>query len=214
MERKLRVVDDLAEAARDLFMEVAPVSIALSGGKTPRPFYERLALEAGAYDWRKVDVTFADERCVPPENPDSNYRMAFTPLLSKIDAQVHRMPGETCDAEAYERTLSRVFGPGTPSIELVVLGLGEDGHTASLFPGDPALEETERLVVRVERPDHDRLTLTLPVLSAAGLALFLVAGESKRHALRRLMDGDQEIPAARVRAERVLILADHQADPR
>lgn len=211
MERELRVVDDLAHAALTVFQEAAPLSIALAGGATPRSFYELLAREARGYPWRDVDVVFGDERCVPPDHPDSNYGMVFLTLLSKVDARVHRMPGDTCDAEAYERTLSRVFGPRIPSIDLVLLGLGEDGHTASLFPGDPAVKETERLVVRVERPDHPRLTLTVPVLSAARFVLFLVAGEAKREALRRLMAGDRGIPAARVEAERVVVLADRSA---
>jgi 6-phosphogluconolactonase len=211
VERELRVVDDLPRAALDAFREAAPLSVALAGGTTPLPFYELLAVEAAAYPWHEVNVLFGDERCVPPDHPDSNYRMAFTTLLSRVDARVHRMPGESCDAEAYEDTLVRVFGPSAPRIDLVLLGLGEDGHTASLFLGDPAVEETKRLVVRVERPDHPRLTLTVPVLSAAGLVLFLVAGEAKREALRRLMEGDRGIPAARVEAARVVVLADRGA---
>lgn len=211
MERELRVVDNLAHAALDAFRDAAPLSIALAGGTTPRPFYELLAVEAAAHPWRDVDVVFGDERCVPPDHPASNYRMAFTALLSKVDARVHRMPGESCDAEAYEHTLARVFEPGVPHIDLALLGLGEDGHTASLFPGDPAVDENERLVVRVERPDHPRLTLTVPVLSAAGLVLFLVSGEAKREALRRLMAGDRGIPAALVEAEHVVVLADRTA---
>ena len=122
------------------------------------------------------------------------------------------MPGETCDAAAYEEELSRVFGPGLPIFDLVLLGLGEDGHTASLFPGDSALEVTKEHVVGVQRSDYARLTLTLPVLSAARVALFLVSGQSKREALRRLLAGD-DIPAARVRAKRVLIIADEAAAP-
>ena len=95
-------------------------------------------------------------------------------------------------------------------LDLAVLGLGQDGHTASLFPGDPALDETERWVVRVERPDHPRLTLTLPLLSSALIAMILVTGESKRDALRRLLARD-DIPAARVRSNRVVVIADAAA---
>ena len=153
---------------------------------------------------------FGDERCVPPDHPDSNYRMAYEALLSHVQARVHRMPGETCDAAAYEEELTRVFGPGLPEFDLVLLGLGEDGHTASLFPGDPALDITDRRVVRVERPDHPRLTLTLPVLSAAKVVMFLVSGESKREALGRLLAG-ADIPAARVRARQVIVIADEAA---
>jgi 6-phosphogluconolactonase len=121
------------------------------------------------------------------------------------------MRGESCDASGYEREL-RAALDGSLSIDLVILGLGEDGHTASLFPGDPALEESGRLVVRVERSDHPRLTLTLPILSAAPLVLFLVEGEGKRHAVRGLLTG-ADIPAARVAAERVVVLADPAAAP-
>lgn len=211
VQRELRVTDDLAPAAVDLFFEVAPRSVALAGGRTPRPFYRLLAEEARRYPWNEVDVVFGDERCVPADHPDSNYGTARASLLGKVDARAWPMPGETCDAPAYERTLREVFGPGIPPIDLAVLGLGPDGHTASLFPGDPAVGERERLCVRVDRPDHPRLTLTLPVLSAARTALFLVSGRDKRDALRRLMDGDEETPAARVAAERVLVLADPAA---
>jgi 6-phosphogluconolactonase len=209
MRRELRVADDLSAAFSDLFLDVAPRSLALAGGATPRPCYESLAsLE---YPWSEVDVFFGDERCVPPDHPDSNFRMAHETLLSRVPARVHPMPSESCDAAAYGRKLRNVLGP-IPALDLVVLGLGEDGHTASLFPGDPALEEEKRLVVRVERPDHSRLTLTLPVLSAALVAVFLVEGERKREALRRLLTG-AGIPAARVTAERVVILADPAAAP-
>lgn len=209
MRRELRIVEDLAAAFADVFLEVAPRSVSLAGGNTPRHCYEHLAsLE---YRWNEVDVFFGDERCVPPEHPDSNFRMASDALLSRIPAHGHRMPGESCDAAAYERQLREVLGPD-PAMDLAVLGLGEDGHTASLFPGDPALEETKRLVVRVERPDHPRLTLTLPVLSASPVAVFLVEGERKREAVRLLLTG-ADIPAARVTAERVVILANPAAAP-
>lgn len=209
MRRELRIVEDIAGAAADLFLEIAPKAIALAGGTTPRSAYERLAsLE---YPWQEVEVFFGDERCVPPDHPDSNFRMAHEALLSKIPARVHRMPGDSCDAARYERVLSEALGR-TPALDLVFLGLGEDGHTASLFPEDPALDETERLVVRVDRPDHPRLTLTLRVLSAGPFALFLVAGEEKREALRMLMAG-ADIPAACVAADRVVVLADAAAAP-
>lgn len=208
MDRELRVVEDLAGAAVEVFLEAAPNTVALAGGQTPRAFYERLAtLE---YPWDEVDVFFGDERCVPPDHPDSNLRMATEALLSRIPARVHPMEG--CDPNRYSETLTEWLGTGTPHLDLVVLGLGEDGHTASLFPGDPALEEQDRLVVRVERPDHHRLTLTLPVLNAARMALFLVAGEGKRRALTELVAGG-DVPAARVEARRVLVLADAAAAP-
>ena len=205
---ELVVVQDVAGAAAERFLTLRPRTVALAGGSTPRRLYERLA--TCAFPWSETEIFFGDERCVPPDHPDSNYRMAGEALLSKVPANVHRMPGETCDAAAYEEELRQLFGAGLPEFDLVLLGLGEDGHTASLFPGDPALEEKERWVVRVERPDHARLTLTLPVLSAAKVALFLVLGAAKREALQRLRDGD-DIPAARVQAKRVVIVADEAA---
>lgn len=209
MRRELRVTDDLARAAADLFLEVAPRTLALAGGTTPRRAYERLA--SLDYPWTDVDVFFGDERCVPPDHPDSNFRMAHEALLSRVPAHVHRMRGESCDGLAYEQELLAVLGANLP-LDLVILGLGEDGHTASLFPGDPALGERKRLVVRVERPDHPRLTLTLPVLSASPVAVFLVEGERKREAVRGLLTGD-DIPATRVASDRVVILADPAAAP-
>lgn len=205
---ELVIADDLRRVAAELFQESAPRTIALAGGATPAPVYARLAtLE---YPWTETQIFFGDERCVPPGDFDSNYRMAQSTLLSKVAATVYRMPGETCDAMAYERDIEATFGPGVPRFDLIFLGLGADGHTASLFPGDPSLDERERLVVRVARPDHSRLTLTLPVLSAAKLAVFLVAGTAKRDALARLLRGD-DIPAACVRADRVLVIADEAA---
>jgi 6-phosphogluconolactonase len=202
------VVPDIALAAAERFLALGPRTVALAGGSTPRRLYERLAV--CGFPWSETEVFFGDERCVPPDHPDSNYRMAYEALLSRVQARVYRMTGETCDAAAYEEELTRLFGPGLPEFDLVLLGLGVDGHTASLFPGDPALDVTDRHVVRVQRPDHPRLTLTLPVLSAAKVAMFLVSGESKREPLRRLLAG-ADIPAARVRARQVIIIGDEAA---
>jgi len=207
MRRELVVADDIAGEAVRLFREAEPRTLVLAGGETPRATYRRLAEEK--YRWDEVDVFFGDERCVPPDHPDSNYRMANETLLSFVPARAHRMRGESCAAESYERELRDLFG-GLPRFDFVFLGLGTDGHTASLFTGDPALDERERWAVRVRRPDHERLTLTLPVLSAARLAVFLVAGAGKREALRRMM-ADEDIPANRVAAERVVVLADGAA---
>jgi len=205
---ELVVAPDAAAAAAERFLEIQPRTVALSGGATPQRLYERLA--ARTFPWMETDVFFCDERCVPPDHADSNYRMASEALLAKVPARVHRMRGETCDARGYEEDLGGVFGSALPEFDLVLLGLGEDGHTASLFPGDPALEVTDRRVVRVSRPDHPRMTLTLPVLSAARVALFLVAGAGKREALRRLLD-HEDIPAARVDAREIVIVADEAA---
>ena len=205
---ELVVTDDLVGAAVGEFLNAAPRIVALAGGTTPRPLYERLA--SVDYAWSEVDVLFTDERCVPPEDPASNVGMIDRALLARLDPppRVHRMPGEPCDAELHEAALRRTFG--ALQLDLAILGLGADGHAASLFPGDPALDERVRWVARVDRPDHRRITLTLPVLSSARLALFLVAGEGKRDAVARLTAGD-DIPAARVAAERVLVVADPAA---
>jgi 6-phosphogluconolactonase len=204
----LEVTEDVAEAAVAVFLRAGPRVVALAGGSTPRAFYGRLARVE--YPWSEVEILFTDERCVPPNHPDSNFRMAHEALLSRLDPRprIHRLPGEGCDADACEVALRSAFGE--LRLDLAVLGLGPDGHTASLFPGDPAVAETMRWVARVARPDHPRLTLTLPVLSSSALALFLVTGEGKREALRRLLDAD-DIPAAMVRAREVLVLADRAA---
>jgi 6-phosphogluconolactonase len=204
---ELVVTDQPYTAAFDLFFEVSPRTLVLAGGETPRPLYEMLA-DSG-YSWSATDVFFSDERCVPSHHPDSNYRMAYEALLARVNALVHPMPGGTCNAEAYEDDL-RAFFDGPPGFDLAILGLGADGHTASLFPGDPALDVLDRLVTRVGRPDYPRLTLTLPALSAATVALFLVTGASKAEALRALVAGE-DIPAAMVEASRRVVVCDQAA---
>ena len=210
MKRELLVIPDVTEEAARVFLNERPRTVLLAGGRTPRPLYARLA--SLRYTWAALDVFFSDERCVPPDHPDSNFRMVHEALLSKVPAIVHRMRGETCDADGYERELRRFFGQGPTAFDLAFLGMGADGHTASLFPGDPALEETQRLVVRVQRPDHPRVTLTLPALCASRLAVFLVSGAEKREALRQVLSGE-DVPAARVAARRVVIIADPAAVP-
>ena len=207
---ELTVVEDVAAAAAERLIALRPRSIALAGGRTPRALYERLSEHD--LPWEKIDVWFGDERGVPLDHPDSNEGMARAALLDRVPARVHSLAAAGCDAAAYEAELRASCGGASPQLELVLLGLGADGHTASLFPGDAALEERERLVVRVERPDHPRLTLTFPVLDAAAEALFLVTGAEKREALRRLLEGEP-IPAARVRSGRVCVLADREAAP-
>ena len=197
MQRELIVARDFPAEAAAFIAALAPRTLALAGGETPRPVYARLV--DAPLPWPEIDVFFGDERCVSADDPASNYRMAWTALLARVPARVHPLTG--CDPDAAEAELRRVFGAGVP-----VLDLGTDGHTASLFPGDPALDVTDRLVVRVRRPDHERLSLTLPVLSAAKVALFLVTGAEKRTALASLLAGD--IPAARVTAQRIVVIAD------
>jgi 6-phosphogluconolactonase len=211
-EAELRVTDDLVGDAERIFLEAPHRTVALSGGSTPRQVYERLASDPTS--WSGVEVFFGDERCVPADHPDSNFKMANDAVLSKVDARVHSMVG--CDADAYISELEAVFGAvDVPRFDFLFMGLGEDGHTASLFPGKPAVEVTDRWVVNVQQPGMPpplpRLTLTLPIFDAARLALFLVSGESKRDALKKLVSGDESVPSARVHSERVIVLADPAA---
>ncbi|MGH2724534.1 MAG: 6-phosphogluconolactonase [Actinomycetota bacterium] len=205
---ELIVTDDLPEAVVRLFLETAPRVVALAGGSTPRASYERLAKLD--YPWEDVDVIPTDERCVLPAHPDSNFRMLDEALLSKVPARVLWLAGESCDADAHDAEVRELLE--RLPLDLAILGLGADGHTASLFPGDPALEERERAVVRVDRGDHPRLTLTLAVLSSARVAAFVATGESKRRAVEQLLSGE-DIPAARIQAPRVMVVADREAAP-
>jgi 6-phosphogluconolactonase len=209
---------ELARAAAETFVEEAANSIrekgsfavALAGGSTPKALYELLATEyRDTLDWKNVHAFFGDERTVPPDHEDSNYRMAYEALLSRVPVgSVHRMRGELHPQEAailYEKELETFFG-GAPRFDLILLGIGEDGHTASLFPGTAALDVTDRFVVEnpVEKLDTVRLTLTLPAINAAKGIIFLVAGEGKAGALKEILEGNantHEYPAKFVRPE-------------
>ena len=169
-------------------------TIALSGGKTPVPLYRLLSTPqwANALDWSKVIVYWADERCVAPESDESNYRLARTELLSRVEAtRFYRMKGEDTPhaaAEAYSKLLADHFCliPGEfPRFDCILLGVGTDGHTASLFAGYPALMDTEHLVADVYNPKQKtpRLTLTLPVLNNARCCIFLASGRLKNDVL-------------------------------
>ncbi len=213
----LRVYNDareLSEAAAQIFVEEARrridesgrFAVALAGGSTPRMAYEMLAREYSGLedlDWGRVHVFFGDERTVPPDHEDSNYRMAREALLSRVPVgSVHRMRGEMEPREAaalYEKELEEFFG-GAPVLDLVLLGMGEDGHTASLFPCTPALDVRDRWVVEnpVEKLNTTRLTLTVPAVNAASAVNFLVSGEGKADALKKILKEDaepQEYPA-------------------
>jgi 6-phosphogluconolactonase len=187
-----------AVQARGLFV------VALSGGSTPKTLYSLLAGDpqlSSAVAWEKVHFFFSDERHVPPDHPDNNYRMVSCTLLSKIPAppgNAHRMASELSDAalvaDNCEQALREFFRlrPGEfPRFDLVLLGLGAEGHTASLFPGSEALKETKRLAVAtwVEALRAWRITLTLPVLNNASEVLFLVSGAEKAEALRNVLEG-------------------------
>lgn len=208
---ELRVVDDVPRAFSALVVEKAPESLALSGSSTARASYELLA--AADVDWSQVDVLFGDERWVPVDDPESNEGMARHAFADQVHPRAvysMRHAGDTIEeaADAYERLL-REFGP----LDLVHLGLGPDGHTASLFPGSPALDQRERLVVATgdDFHPHPRLTLTFPALAQSRLAVFTVAGEGKREALQRVKAGD-DLPAARVSAGRMIWLVDEAAN--
>ncbi len=208
---ELRVVEDVPRAFAALVVEEAPSSLALSGGSTARECYELLAV-AGV-DWNEVDVFFGDERWVPVDDPESNEGMARHAFVDQVKPHAvysMRHAGETIEeaADAYDRLL-RDYGP----LGLVHLGLGPDGHTASLFPGSPALDERERLVVATgdDLHPHPRLTLTFPASNQSRLAVFTVAGEGKRDALQRVKAGD-DLPAGRVSAGRVIWLVDEAAN--
>jgi len=220
MQGEVRVVDDVAgafcEAVVHAFARRAgdPFSIALSGGETARACYERLAHDgAEPIDWWQVDVYWGDERCVPPDHPDSNERLGREALLEQVGAAnaVHPM---RCDdgANAYQLVVGEL-----DQFDIVHLGLGADGHTASLFPGSPALVAEEGLlVVMNEDPTgtnaHRRMTLTFAGIAKARLALFTVAGDAKRPAMEALLRGD-DLPAARVHADEVVWLVDPAAAP-
>lgn len=207
--RDLRVAPNIAEAAAALIAARAPRTLVLTGGETPLPLYRRLA--SMDLPWHEMELFFGDERCVPPDHPDSNYGNAAEALLDHVDpARVYRMRGEDCNARGYAHVLRDRFRGTLPDFDLTLLGVGEDGHIASLFPDDAALDERERWVVRVEHSDHPRLTLTLPVLNASKLVVFLVSGERKRAALRQLL-GNGPIPATRIEAGEVIVLADPAA---
>jgi 6-phosphogluconolactonase len=194
--------EQLAVAAAGRFVEVAAracsesdrFSVALAGGRTPKRVYELLASEdfKTRVNWSRVHLFFGDERAVPPNDPDSNYRMVFEALISKVsipDDNVHRMHGEgdaNANARDYENNLKTFFaGLEWPRFDLVLLGMGEDGHTASIFPNSDALAEQTRWVVvtRFPQTGQQRITLTLPVFNHAALVTFLVTGKEKAQRL-------------------------------
>jgi 6-phosphogluconolactonase len=187
-------------------------SIALSGGSTPAELYRRLAEAGGGLPWNDVELFFGDERHVPPSHPDSNYRMAHETMLRAAavpDTRVHRIESELPSADAarrYEDELCRILAPegGTPRFDLVLLGLGQDAHTASLFPHTPMLHERTRFVTagRVPKLDADRITITYPVIEAARNVWFLVAGETKAETVARVLDGEEALEDTPARGAR------------
>jgi 6-phosphogluconolactonase len=223
--------EHLSAAAADAILRAADESIrkrgiftlALSGGNTPRRVYELLASapRASRMPWSRTHFFWGDERCVPPDDASSNYRMAGKTLLSRSPVPVeniHRIPGEQEPSEAaltYENLLRDFFLPQQEkknyllTFDCILLGMGADGHTASLFPGNKALDEREKWVVPVQAPEgiipRSRITLTLPVINLSESVIFLVSGEGKKEAVgRALYDlaAANEMPAAMVKPKR------------
>jgi len=207
-------LEELSRRAASLTIDAVAVaiaargraSVAVSGGSTPVRTYELLAANGSLADER-VEIYFADERCVPPDDHASNYRLVASSLGDH--GNVRRMRGEIDPDEAaaeYEQLLRERFDTAPPVFDLILLGVGPDGHTASLFPGEPELQERERWVVATKRQHAwvRRVTLTLPVLNAAREAVFLVAGAEKAKPVATILSGGDN-PAARVLGARLLL---------
>ena len=236
--RTYRDTHGLGRAAAEHFIAIAGSSIkargrfsvALSGGSTPRPAYEQLATKefAAQVDWSHVYVFWGDERCVPPDHPDSNYGMAQEALLDRVPlapANVHRILGEMEPLQAaahYERTLRQFFSSAheaeAVTFDLLLLGLGSDGHTASLFPGSDLLKEESRWVAAhyADEARGWRISLTPPAINAARHVTFLVSGAAKAQTLRSVLTAPREpdlLPAQIVqpRSGNVLWLLDSEA---
>lgn len=207
-----RVADYLTDYLRARLQIQPTCSLLLSGGKTPEALYLLLSARhyQNALDWTRVHLFWGDERYVPHDDPRSNYYLAYETWLRKAKIppeNIHPMPTHYADpdeaARAYEAELREYFGQEAtlPQFDLILLGLGDDGHIASLFPNEPALNETERWVVPSVAPfePRQRLTLTLPALNASPRIWFLVSGEKKRPAIEQLfLSDDSDLPAARI----------------
>jgi 6-phosphogluconolactonase len=208
--------EELVRLAQEAARARGRFSVALAGGSTPRALYALLGSEPyrSRVPWAEVHVFWGDERCVSPDRPESNFRMAQEALLARVPVpatHIHRIIGESGDpaaaAQEYERTLRawfRVQDGAVPSFDLVLLGLGEDGHTASLFPHAAAAREERRLAVETRggSPSLPRVTLTVPVLARARRLVWLVAGARKASVVRQVLEGPEQLealPAQRVR---------------
>jgi 6-phosphogluconolactonase len=234
--RILENAEELAREAADFVVWIGEQAVAvagafrlaLSGGSTPRALYTLLAGPGFSkrFDWSRAAVFFGDERCVPPDHADSNFRMANETLLAPLKiapGRVFRMRGEDDPEQAareYEDRLRKEFGASArPRFDLILLGLGDDGHTASLFPRTPALGERQRLVVPNQAPQgtKQRITFTAPLINQARAVVFLVSGRSKAPALKAVLEDraadPNEFPAKLVQPEegRLIWFLDHAA---
>lgn len=205
------VADTIIEAARRTIAARGCFAIALSGGETPRGAYALIGSRRAAdVEWSKVHVYFTDERFVPPDDPRSNFAMAHRAWLSRVAVtpmHVHAIPttggSPAACAERYQRILRETLDRDARTFDLAIMGIGTDGHTASLFPDDEeALEERDRWVLAVRAPagaePRDRITLTLPAINASHRVVFVVAGEAKRERVAQARSGRARIPASLV----------------
>jgi 6-phosphogluconolactonase len=222
----------LSELSRDFIRSSGRFTLVLSGGSTPKGLYEKLAQTdgSGRIHWDSVHIFWGDERCVPPDHPESNYGSARKSLLDRIPIpprNIHRIRGEMEPQEAaalYEKDLKAFFfpgpaaSPGVPRFDLILLGMGDDGHTASLFPGTAALHERKCWAVacHVDNTKSWRVTLTPQVINAARNVFFIVSGREKARCLKEVLQGPcrpDELPAQAVRpdAGRVIWMVDAEA---
>jgi 6-phosphogluconolactonase len=200
---------ELARGAAELFAAEQPETVALSGGSTPKLMFQILAEQFGDdVPWERIHFFWSDERHVPPDHPESNYRMAHEALLARVPVSpdhIHRIPSENPDATLaaaeYEQTLIGVTNQTMPRLDLIFLGLGTDGHTASIFPGSEVLHETKRLVVApyVEKFKSYRITMTLPLLNNGASIVFLVSGAEKAEIVKAVLEGENQYPAQAVK---------------
>ena len=201
--------DDLAMAAAELFVAQNPETVALSGGSTPKLMFQILADQfRDDVSWDRTHVFWSDERHVPPDDPESNYRLAHEALLSHVPVvaeNVHRIRSENPNAAAaaaeYEQTIVEVTKQTLPRLDLIFLGLGTDGHTASIFPGSEVLHETTRLVAApyVEKFKSHRITMTLPLINNGSSVVFLVSGAEKAEIVKEVLEGENNYPAQAVK---------------
>jgi 6-phosphogluconolactonase len=211
-DRDVRVFGDyeaLSHAAAEFFVALAKTAVAsrnrfvvaLSGGSTPRRFFALLGSSPyrDRIDWHRVHVFWTDERCVPPDHPESNFKLVHDALLSTVplpEFNIHRIRGEEGPDEAariYEQDIKKSFSLDKPVFNLIVLGVGEDGHTASIFPASEAIHETTRIVVPIfrDKPNIPRVTLTIPMINLAAHVLVLASGRSKSAIVREVLAGEK-----------------------
>ena len=224
-DASLALAERIVETARVAIEEHGQYTMALSGGKTPALLYSLLASEfSERIGWNSVHLFWGDERFVPQDHPDSNFRMAYHAWISKVPIphqNIHRIPTETETPEeaarSYEKTLKEFFNPpdnkSIPAFDAILLGVGTDGHTASLFPGSRVLDEKSRWVVSVEAPPSvfpkKRITLTLPLINSSREVFFFAFGDEKKNVLRAIFEEPEKAkkvyPAAMVKAQERLL---------